>query len=58
VDFGGGLEVWVLRYLGEEDLVVFWEMGGILECDGSLTGGRVDVLGEIGCRVDEYCEGG
>lgn len=28
VDFGGGLEGWVLRYLGEGDLVVFWKWVG------------------------------
>lgn len=51
----GGLGV---EIFGRGGFSGFLEMGGILECDGSLTGGRVDVLGEIGCRVDEYCEGG
>lgn len=31
--FWRGLEIWLLRYLGEGDLVVFLEMGGILECE-------------------------
>lgn len=56
--FGRGLEVWLLRYLGEGDLVVFWKWGGFGGCDDGSRGGRIDILGEMGYRVDEYCERG
>lgn len=52
--FWRGLEIWLLRYLGEGDLVVFLEMGGFWGCDDGSRGGRVDILGEMGYRADEY----
>lgn len=51
----GGLGV---EIFGRRGFSGFLEMGGILECDGSLGGGRVDILGQMGYRADEYCEGG
>lgn len=51
----GGL---VVEIFGRRGFSGFLEMGGILECDGSLTGGRVDILSRMEVRVEEYCEGG
>lgn len=48
----------VVEIFGGGGFSGFLEMGGILGCDGSSRGGRVDILGKIGEEVDEYCEGG